>query len=277
MRLTSVVALCIAVVFTTACDDDNIAGARRPPTAQVRFINAVNEGWAVDIRSITQVEWTPVGNNLPYRGMTVHYPTEAGKELVFRVFPTSINIDETSRVLHETSFTFQEGLRYSLVLTGSVAGPLQFLVINDDVSPPPSDNIGVRFVNMTTGTAQGYLTALPGDPLPGAPTFANVGARSASAYVAYPAAAACAPTPVTACLTAHATGTATAGTATQTGPRAGAQAPGQLPTAGVNSAGTRFSVYYFHAVSAIAATLGRPAVAAVGPTVVWMTDRNPAD
>jgi hypothetical protein len=267
MRLTSVVALCLAVVFTTACDDDGVS-VRRPPTAAVRFINANTEGWALDMRSITQVDWVPVANNLPYRGTTVYFPTEAGKQLTFRVFPTSINIDETSRMLHETSFTFQEGLRYTLLMVGSVAGTLQYVVFNDDTSPPPADNISVRLVNVTTGTAQGYLTATAAvpDPLPAA-TFANVGARAASQYVNRAAGA----------VAAHATSTATTGTATATGPSAGAVVPGQLPAAGVNSAGTKFSVYYFPAVTAVAAAQGRPAVGAVAASLLWLVDRNPAD
>ncbi len=264
MRLSSVVMLGLVAVVLTGCDDDDITGTSRPPLAAVRIVNANTEGWAVDIRSITQIQWAPVANNLGYRGTTVYYATEAGKELAFRVFPTSTQAAETSRILLETSFTFQEGQRYTVVLVGSVTGTLQFLIINDDFAPPPADNISIRFVNITTAAANGYITNLAADPQPGAPTWPNVGARTAASYVNRPAGG----------VAVQATGS---GNAAAQGPTAGAVIPGTLPAAGVNSAGTKFSVYYFPAVSAVPSAQGRPAVAGVAATLLWLVDRNPAD
>jgi hypothetical protein len=72
-----------------------------------------------------------------------------------------------------------------------------------------------------------------------------------------------------------------AGSATVVASTVGPIAPpllaGELPAAGVNTALTKFSVYYFPAITAIAASEGRPAVAATAASLVWYVDRNPAD
>lgn len=270
MRPNSVVMLCFALTAITACGGSDATGVSRPPLAGVRLVNGLTEGSAVDIRAIDQIEWSPVANNLSYRNATVYYPTEAGDRHI-RVFPTSTDASVTSVVLLDVTITFQADSRVTLLLAGStVAGTVHFVVISDDITPPASGSIGVRAVNASSGAIDAYLVTTATDPLPGTPTGANVPAQGASAYVSRASgAAAMRVTPA---------GSATV-SASATGPTAPGAPSGSpyLPAAGVDTPGTRFSVYYFPAVSAIAASQGRPAVAATAASAIWLVDRNPAD
>jgi hypothetical protein len=278
MRLKSVVMLCLAGAVFAGCDDDDVTSVTPPPLAGVRIVNAVAEGWALDVRAVDQVEWSPYANGLAYRNATIHFATEAGKPRQIRIFPTSTVAEVTSQILHDATLTFQPNARYTLLITGSVAANnVRFEVIEDDISPPAAGQIGVRLVNTSGASRDGYLVAAATDPVTGAPTFSNVGALGRSAYVSRTAGSTA--THVTAA------GSATV-QATATGPSAPA-APQcatnpcldpPLPAAGVNSAGSKFSVYVFAPVAALAATQGRPAVSAVGSTTaIWLIDRNPAD
>lgn len=274
MRPNSVVMLCFAVTAIAACNSDNVTNVSRPPLAGVRLINGLTEGSAVDIRAVDQIEWSPVANNLAYRNATTYYPTEA-KARHIRVFPTSTDASVTSVVMHDTTITFQADSRVTLLLTGSTAaGTVRFVVISDDVTPPPSGQIGVRAVNASTAAVDGYLVPRTTTAISGTPTFPNVASRGTSAYVNQAAVA----SNDTAAVRVTPAGSVTVSASAQ-GPTTPASPAGSpsLAAAGVNTQGTKFSVYFFPAVSAIAAAQGRPAVAATVASAIWLVDRNPAD
>jgi|SRR5687768_4474400 len=268
MRLISFVVLGLAVTSLAGCDSDEITTAERPPLAGVRIINALAQGQAVDVKAVDQIEWSPEANGLAYRGATIHYPTEA-KARHLRVFPTSTDIAVTSVPLLDTTITFEANTRVTLILTGSVAANTErFVVITDDITPPPAGQIGVRVVNASTTAIDAGVVNAVADPLPSPRTFAGVGPLAASPYINRPSGSV-------------AVRTALAGSATvaasAVGPTAAAATPGALPGAGINTPLTKFSVYYFPAITAIAASQGRPAVAATAASLVWLIDRNPAD
>jgi hypothetical protein len=270
MRLKSVVMLGLAAAVFTGCDDDDVTSVVAPPLAGVRLINGITEGWAVDVRAVNQIEFTPVANNLAYRHTTPYIPTEAGKAHVLRVFPTSTVAEVTSVIMLEETISFQANSRITLLLTGSTAaGTVRFEVIQDDLNPPGAGNIGVRLVNTSGSARDGYLVDTPTTAIAGAPTWSNVAPISTSAYVERAAGAAAAR------ITAAGS---TASPVSAQGPTAPEDpSPGVLPAAGVNTPGTKFSVYYFAAVQEIGASQGRPAVAAAGASAIWYVDRNPAD
>ncbi|HUF66451.1 MAG TPA: DUF4397 domain-containing protein [Gemmatimonadaceae bacterium] len=270
MRLKSVVMLGLAAAVFTGCDDDEVTNVVRPPLAGVRIINGITEGWAIDLRAVNQIEWTPVANNLAYRHSTIHTPTEAGKPLHLRVFSTSTVAEVTSVVMLEENITFQANSRVTLLVTGSTAaGNVRFVVINDDLTPPAATNIGVRLVNVSGAAVDGYLVATPTTAIAGAPTWSNVGPIAASAYVERAAGAAAARITAAGSI---------ADPVSAQGPTAPADpSPGVLPAAGVNTPLTRFSVYYFPAVQPIGSFQGRPAVVETAASAIWYVDRNPAD
>jgi hypothetical protein len=263
MRFSRIVILAAALAGVTACDSDDISAPTIPPVGAVRFINAVADTGAVDIRMVDQVEFSAVGNGVAFRGGTEYFRVEA-KNRKIRVFPTSTNINVTQNHLLDTSVDIAANSRVTLLLVGSARdkSTLRFVVINDDAAAPPAGMIAARVVNAAAGAINGYLVNAVGDALPGSATAANVAPLAQSAYVT------------------KAVGNAAfrftdAGSATVTASAAGPTASvlaGANPAAGVNSEGTKFSVYYFPRGVA-----GSPNNSVAAPSAVWFVDRNPAD
>ena len=262
MRLTRIAMLCLGMGLVAACSDDDISAPTLPPLAGVRFINAVADTGAVDIRMIDQVEYTPTASALNFRQGTEHQPTEA-KARHIRVFPTSFNQAGTQNFMLDTTITISANTRVTLLLTGSArAKTLKFVTITDETTAPASGAIDARVVNVSGAPINGYLVAAVADPIPGTATAANVGALGLSPYVSRTAG--------NAALRVTDVGSATVN-ASGAGPVA-TVLTGANPAAGVNSAGTKFSVYYFPRGVA-----GSPQNAVTTPGVVWFVDRNPAD
>ncbi len=262
MRSIRTLASGLALAALAACDSQEVSTPTLPPTAAVRFINAVTDTGAVDIRMIDQIELSAVANGLNFRSGTIHQLTES-KARHIRVFPTSTDINVATNALLDTTITIEANTRITLLLTGSArAGTLRFVTITDDPSAPPANSIGVRVVNTATGAVNGYLVESATTPVAEPAAAANVGTLGASSYVTRAAGSA-------------AVRITEAGSATVTASAAGPVATvitGALPAAGVNSAGSKFTVYYFPRGVA-----GSPQNAVATPTAVWFVDRNPAD
>ena len=261
MRLTRMVLLAAGLAALTACDSEEVSAPNIPPLGQVRFINAVNDTLAVDIRAIDQVEYSPVVSDLRYRQGTNHQPIEA-KSRKFRVFATSRTIGVTSNPLMDATEDVAANILVTLMLVGSARdkNSLKFITINDDVTSPGAGNIAVRVVNAATAAVNGYIVTAATDPISGTAAAANVAPQAQSAYVTRATG--------NAALRFTAVGSTTA-TASAAGPVATTLA-GALPAAGVNSEGTRFSVYYFGPGVGNNASMTTPGA-------VWFVDRNPAD
>lgn len=265
MRLSRLVMLSLGTVAMIACGSDKVTAPKVPPLSSVRFINALSDTGAVDIHAVDQIEFSPVANRLGYREATVYQNTEAGVR-TFRVFLTSTNITVTSKVMAEASVTLPENTRITLLLTGSArAGTLRLWVINDDTQPPPTGQIGVRMINAATGQVNGYLVADAADPLPGSPTFTGVLPLAPSAYVNRAAGAAA----------LQVTDVGSSSATASSGPAAPATLAGELPAAGVNSAGTKFSAYYFPA--SVPGSAAPQTALFLVPAIIWYVDRNPCD
>lgn len=260
MRLSRFVLLCLAVGDAGACSSDNVTDSSLPANAQVRFISAVSDTGSVDIRFIDQIDLSAVANNLAFRAGTPYQQTES-KARRLRVFPTSLNPAITSRVLLDTTIAIAANTRITLLLTGPsrTAGALKIVTISDDTQAPPSGQIGVRMVNASTGAVSGYLVSAVGDALPATATFGSVASYSAATYVNRPTGSAALRVTDVGSTTVNASGA---------GPAAPASLTGAFPAAGVTSAGTMFSVYYFP--KARAGTVATPGL-------IWFVDRNPCD
>ena len=262
MRLTRIAMLCLGIGLVAACSDDDISAPTLPPLAGVRFINAVADTGAVDIRMIDQVDYTPTASALNFRAGTEHQPTEA-KARHIRVFPTSTNQAVTQNHMLDTTITISANSRITLLLTGSArAKTLKFVTITDDASAPGTGTIAARVVNTAPTAVNGYLVAAATDPIADPAAAANVASLAQSAYVSRTAG--------NAAVRVTDVGSTTVN-ASAAGPVATILA-GANPAAGVNSAGTKFSVYYFPRGVA-----GSPQNAVTTPTVVWFVDRNPAE
>jgi hypothetical protein len=277
MRLSRLVALFVAVVAIAGCGSDKVTDPSFPPLAGVRFINAVNDTSALDIRAIDQVAFSPVANAIAYRGATTYQPTEA-KDRHFRVFVTSQNQAIASNPIDDETVTFAANSRYTLLLTGSARTPgsVKFTVINDDAAPiPTGSNIALRAGNRSAIAIDNYIVDSTVTPIAGAPTIANVAAGALSAYI----------TRATGKQASRVTpaGSATVSASTQ-GPPAPATPTGAIPAAGVTTPGTAFTIFYFPAgvagsptapSSGTASCAGAAPAATCNPTVVWYVDRQP--
>src|SRR5688500_1834821 len=118
MSLSRFVLLGIGLLAVVACNDDEIIRSSPPPLAGVRFLNAMADTGAVDIRMIDQVPWSALALSLAFRSGTEHQPTEA-KARRIRVFPTSTNPVVTSAFMLDTTITFAANQNYTVLLSGS--------------------------------------------------------------------------------------------------------------------------------------------------------------
>jgi hypothetical protein len=268
MRLIRFVTLGCVLAAVAACSDSTtVTTPTLPALAGVRYINAVADTGAVDIRMIDQVEWSAVANNLNFRAGTESQPTEA-KTRKIRVFNfigatgSTGNIGVVQTVLADTTVTFAANGRYTLVLTGSArAKTVKFVILTDDAPPLSSTQIAVRAVNASTGAINGYITTTPTDPITGTPAASNLAPYAASAYVTR------APGNVALRVTDVGSTTANASVA---GPTAPVGPTGSIPAAGVNTGTSAFSAFYFPRGVA-----GSPQNAVTAPTIVWFVDRQP--
>ncbi len=274
MRLSRFVAFFATVAAVTACGSDKVTDPSFPPLAGVRFVNGVSDTSAIDIRAIDQIAFSPVGNALAYRNGTEHQPTEA-KDRHFRAFITSTNAAITSNPIVDTTLTFAANTRYTVLVTGAARTKVRFVLITDDAPPVAAGQIFIRSVNASSGAIDAYVVDSTNTAISGAASAANVAPLATSGYL-------------TRAMGKVAMRVTPAGSvavsASQQGPPAPAILPGEIPAAGVTTAGTPFSVYFFPAGvagSPTAPATGTNACGGAAPlvscvaTVVWFVDRVP--
>jgi hypothetical protein len=192
MRLSRLFLLPVAALGIAACsDDDGVVNNARPPLGGVRFINAVPDGGAVDIRMVDQIAWSAgsassaTNTGLPFRAATIHWATEA-KARHIRVFPTDSLLAVTSQILHDTTITIEPNKNVTLMLVGSRApgGSIRFVMIDDTPPALTGNQIAVRALNAGGATpVSAYLTATATTALPGTATWASMAPYTPGAYV----------------------------------------------------------------------------------------------
>lgn len=264
MRLTCLTALFAAAIAIAGCGSDKVTSPSIPPLAGVRWINAVPDTGAIDVRAIDQVEFSPIVNALAFRSGTEHQPIQA-KARHFRAFITSTNPAITSNPIVDTTITFAADQRYTVLLTGSARTKVSFLVIDDNAPTPSSGQIVIRAVNASATAIDAYVLDSTNTAIAGTATAANLAPFAASGYVGRTAGK----------VAMRVTPAGTPGTvsASAQGPYAPAAIVGAAPAAGVNTAGSPFSVYYF---PRSVAGSGAPQTAAFqAPAIVWFVDKIP--
>ncbi len=262
MRLSNIVLLGLGLGAMAACSSDDVSTPSLPALGSVRFINAIADTGAVDINAVDQVENAGGIKNLNFKIGTEYQQIEA-KARHFRVFANSKNILVSSTPILDTTITVQANARVTWLLTGSArAKTLRFVVVSDDATAPAAGMIAVRLVNASTGAVNGYLVSAVGDAIADPAAASNVPVLGQSPYVV------------------RSIGNAAVRVTDVGSPTVNASAAGPVatviagtnPAAGVNSAGTKFSVYYFPR-----GVLGSPQNAQATPAAIWFVDRNPAD
>ncbi len=279
MRFSRISLLPLALIAAAACHSDSVTVNDRPPLGGVRFINAVPDGGPVDIRMIDQVEWSAssVATNtsccgLPFRGGTIHWPTEA-KARHIRVFPTDSSLAVTTTILLDTTITIEANKNVTLMLVGSRAagGKVSFITIDDTPPAVPANKVAVRLVNASgpgqvPAAADAYIvTDTTAAGLPATATYTAVAPRTAAPYIMRD--------PGLFAFRATSAGSTTPFWAT-TAP-AGAAADGLIGVAaGYKGVGSAFSAYLFP--RSVAGTGAPQSAAFQAPALVYFVDFIPA-
>jgi hypothetical protein len=189
-RFLQFTALCLTVTAMNACRPEEVVETEDIPTAGVRFIHAVPDTGAMDFRAVDLVE-NNASYNTTFRSTTqLFYKNARAGSRHFRVFRSDTLAAVASIVVKDTTVTLEAGHRYTFILWGFSrpgSSPAMKLDIIDDNPADPGAQVALRIVNAAAGLGaidgkQYLATATP----PGTPTWANVAALTASAYVSTP-------------------------------------------------------------------------------------------
>lgn len=186
-RILQFTALCLTVAAVNACRPEEVIQTEDIPTAGVRFIHAVPDTGAMDMRAVDIVE-NSTFYNVTFRSTTLmFYKNARAGSRHFRIFRSDTLSAVASIVVVDTTVTLEAGHRYTFILWGFArpgSTPPMKLDIIDDNPADPGAQVALRIVNAAAG-----LGALDGKQYPATgtapatPTWGNVAALSASAYV----------------------------------------------------------------------------------------------
>lgn len=272
MRHTRILLLATSVVALAACEEAQTGVPPRPALAGVRYINALPDTGAIDIRPMDQVEWSAWANALAFRSATEYQPTQTGARRV-RMFPTDSNPAITSAFMVDTTLTFEANVNYTVLVTGQARtrSSVRLVVIRDDVPAIPGGQIAVRALNAAGGPVNVFLTSSATDALPGTPTMANVAVNGVSSYVLRPVGSVASRVFEPGGTTALATAAGPNAPNNPTNSPAGTY----LPAAGVNTAGSAFTVIYFP--RSVAGSRAPQTAAFTSPAAVYYVDKVPTN
>src|SRR5262245_53878788 len=193
--------LCLAAGVVSACKPDEEIASPVPPTAGVRFINAVpDSGGAngIDFRFVDLVE-NSSAYNVPFRSLPqatgtgtaqvvasalIQFKAAKAGQRHFRIFLSDTLQSAASTVLKDSTLTFEAGHNYTVLLWGnarSAGADKMRLTLIDETVADPAAQVALRVINTTTVAIDVRQYATTGT-LPAAANWANVPGLSISAY-----------------------------------------------------------------------------------------------
>lgn len=274
MKLLRIAALLTGVVALGACDESGTDPVLAPSVslAYTRFINAVGDTGAVDMRFIDRIDYTPIGLGIAFRSFSSYQGTAAGQRQ-FRIFPTSTDINVTSAFLKDTTFTLEAGKYYSIIYSGYArtgSTPSHRIIVMEDPIPATvaSTEFATRFVHLGSGLAaqDAYALASATTAISGTPMFTNVAYGTSSAYGTRAVGAMAFRATNTGTTTVTASALAPAGVA--------ADATNNLNAiAGTGQGGSVFTGYYFP--RSVAGSSAPQTTAFQSPAIIYLYDRHP--
>ena len=197
-RIFELSVLCVAAGIVSACKPSEVISSPTPPTAGVRFINAVPDtsgGGGLDLRFVDLVENSAAfgitfrNNPLTASGVTasslIQYKAAQAGARHFRIFLNDTIQTVAQTVLKDSTANLEAGHNYTFLLggnarTGSGVGKMELKVLDENVADPGS-NVALRVIN-TTGSAIDVSYYNQGSTVPTTPAWANVGPYSISSY-----------------------------------------------------------------------------------------------
>jgi hypothetical protein len=179
-----------------ACAPEQIVETSSPPTAGVRFINAVPDTNQLDFRFVDIVENSahfriafrnnPVTTGTGAAAVTAstqiqYKPARAG-ERQYRIFLNDTLQSVASIVVMQGTLNLEAGKNYTVLLWGSARAGTMRLTVIDETVPDPGAQVALRVINATENAID-VRQYRQGDAPPATPTWANVGPLSVSSYV----------------------------------------------------------------------------------------------
>jgi len=279
MRFQRLLFAVILACGVTACAKD-VTGVTHapPPLAYVRYINAVPDTFAMDVRPVDQVQYSPPFLNTAFRGLGDgnYQGYQAGSRHI-RIFldpsPTNtsapVSVAVASTIMVDTTFTFTAGTYYTMVQVGAArtgaAVKQQLWIIQDALPTQNAGTVQYRIINVAPvqGAVDVYVNGTT--PLTGTPAAASLGFHSATAYLSQ------APGPLVIRLTAPGTLNAVGGAAGFTLQAGTAGTTLADPIFGSGQGGSILTAFIFDASAT-------PSQAAqfTTPGVVFFPDMQPA-
>ena len=278
MRFQRLIFAAILACGVAACAK-NVTGVTHapPPLAYVRYVNAVSDTFAMDLRAVDQVLYSQPFLNTVYRGLGDgdYQGYQAGSRHI-RIFldpsppNTTVPVDPliVSTVMIDTTLTLTAGTYYTLVHVGGArAGSAvkeKLWVITDALPAQSTATVQYRIINtaMVQGAVDVYVSAT--GTTTGTPTASSLAFQSATSYISQ------APGAIIMKLTLPGTQTvvgAAAGTTLQTG-TAGTTAAD--PIFGSLQGGSILTAFIFDATPA-----GKTAPTFTTPGIVFFPDVQP--
>jgi len=196
MRRITLSALCLAASATmSACSPEEVINTPTVPTAGVRFINALPDSagaFGLDFRFVDLVE-----NSTQFRQSFRNTPTTtagvtASTGIQYKAAQAGsrrfvIFLDDTiqaiaSTKLKDSTFNFEAGKNYSIIVWGPArGGQMKVRILDETIADPGAGKVALRVIN--TSDTPYDVRAFLGATAPGAPTWANVAPYSVSTIV----------------------------------------------------------------------------------------------
>lgn len=186
-RILKASILCLAAGVLNACTPEEVIITEDIPTAGVRFIHAVPDTGAMDMRPVDIVE-NSTFYGVGFRGTSLlFYKNARAGARHFRIFMSGTTQAVASTVVKDTTVNLEAGHRYTFILWGFArpgSNPGMRLDVIDDNPADPGANVALRLVNAGAGLGaiDGRFYTTGGTP-PTAPSWAAVPELTASAYV----------------------------------------------------------------------------------------------
>jgi hypothetical protein len=267
------IGLALAVAMTAVGCDKETGPFLAPevPLAYTRFVNAVPDTFHLDYRFIDQLEYSPSAILLQFRQFTPYQGTAPGTRPL-RVFTNpggdAPDIDIVANTIIDESVTLTAGTYYTIAVVGFTrtgSTPAVSLMVMEDPIPSDVANVAVRTVHFGSGMANldVFGTADDADPLPGSPTFSNVGFGSSTAYTTQAPGALAFQVTTAGTTTVLAARDAPAGIAAD-------PSEGHTTVGGVQQAGSVITAFVFPASST-----GTAGASFTAPGIVYVVDRHP--
>ena len=183
---------------TMACEPEQVIETQAIPSAGVRFINAVPDTGAMDMRFVDIVESNahfviPFRNNVVTTAgvpasTQIQFKAARAGQRHFRIFMNGSTAAVASTVVKDTTVTLEAGKLYTALLWGYSrpgATPAMKLTFFEETVPDPGANVALRVINAapTPVDVRHYVST---GTVPAAATWGNVPGMSISSYITAP-------------------------------------------------------------------------------------------